>query len=150
MLHAEIKNEVKAAMKAREALRLSVLRSMLAAFTNELVAKRRMPQEELADEEARAVVKRLARQRRDSITQFRAGGREDLASREEAELAVLEKYLPQEMPRGEIERIAREKIAALGTSGRESAGALMRALMQELKGKADGGTVREVVDALIK
>ncbi len=150
MLHAQIKNELKAAMKARDALRRATLRSMLAGFTNELVAKKRKPQEELADDEALAVVKRLAKQRRDAIAQFRAGKREDLAAQEAAELAILETYLPQQMTREDIERLAREKMAALGIAGPEGAGTLMKALMQEVRGRADGTMAREIVDSLLK
>jgi len=149
MLHSRIKDEIKTALRAREALRLSVLRSMLAAFVNELVATKRTPQGELTDEEALAVTTRLARQRKDSIEQFRAGKREDLAVKEEAELGILETYLPQQMPREEIERIAREKMAALNITTKEGASALMKALMAELKGRADGAAVKKVVDALL-
>lgn len=149
MLHSRIKDEIKTALRAREALRLSVLRSMLAAFVNELVATKRTPQGELTDEEALAVIARLARQRKDSIEQFRAGGREDLVTIEEAELRVLETYLPQQMPREEIERITREKMAGLNIATKENAGTLMKALMAELKGRADGAVVKGVVDALL-
>ena len=149
MLHSQIKDEIKSAMKARDALRLSVLRNMLAAFTNELVATKRTPQAELADDEALAVIKRLARQRKDSIEQFRAGGREDLARQEAAELGILETFLPPEMPLGEIERIAREKMAAIKITTKADTGALMKSLMAELKGRADGAAVKKVIDALL-
>ena len=149
MFHARIKDELKTAMKARDVLRLSVVRNMLAAFTNELVATKRTPQAELADDEALAVIKRLARQRKDSIEQFRAGGREDLVAQERAELGVLETFLPPEMPREEIERIARKKIAALNITTKTDTGILMKSLMAELKGRADGAEVKRVVETLL-
>ena len=149
MLHARIKDEIKTAMKAREVLRLSVLRSMLAAFTNELVATKRTPQAKLADDEALAVIQRLARQRKDSIEQFRAGGREDLARQEAAELGILETFLPQQMPREEIERTVREKIATLNITTKADTGILMKSLMAELKGRADGAEVKRVAETLL-
>src|SRR3989339_1651152 len=82
-LHEQIKNEIKEAMKARDEIRLATVRSVSAAMTNELVAKRMKPDEMLSDEEVLAVIKRLVKQRQDSIEQFRAGNREDLASAEE-------------------------------------------------------------------
>ena len=90
MLHEQIKNEIKQAMMAKDQLKLSVVRGISAAFTNELVAKKRKPDEVLSDEDALAVITRQAKQRKDSIEQFRAGGREDLASKEEAELKIIE------------------------------------------------------------
>ena len=96
-LHEKIKDEIREAMKAKEAVKLEVLRGMLAAFINELVAKKRKPNEILEDDEALAVIGRLAKQRKDSIEQFRKGGREDLVQNEEEELKILETYLPEMM-----------------------------------------------------
>ncbi len=150
MLHQEIKDEIKRATLAKDTVRLTVLRSLVAAFTNELVAKRRKPQELLTDEEALAVTARAARQRKDSIEQFRAGGREDLAKAEEAELAIIETYLPKMMERDELEKIVRQKIE--GTSGidKSKTGMLVGMLMKELKGKADGAMVKEIVEEILK
>lgn len=148
MLHEQIKNGIKEAMVAKDAILLKVLRAMSAAFTNELVAKGKKPQDVLSDEEALTVVARLAKQRKDSIEQFKKGNRQDLVKEEEAELAVLEKFLPKMMDKGEIEKIARAKKEELGVSDVAKKGMLMSALMKELKGKADGGVVKEVVDSL--
>ena len=148
MLHTKIKEEVKQAMRAREELRLSVLRGMLAAFTNELISKRIKPTEELSDEDAIVVVKRLAKQRKDSIEQFQAGKREDLASKEEAELKILEEYLPETMNRDEIKKIALAKKEELGISDKSKIGILIGALMKDLKSKADGADVKEVVEEM--
>ena len=149
MLHEQIKNEIKQAMLAKDKLKLRVARSLVAAFTNELVAKRRKPDERLTDEEALAVIARAAKQRKDSIGQFRAGGREDLAGQEEAELKVIEAYLPKMMSRAEIKPLAEAKKAELGITDKTQAGQLMSALMKDLKGQADGADVKTVVDELL-
>jgi uncharacterized protein YqeY len=148
MLHQEMKNKIKEAMLAREEIALLTYRGMVSAFTNELVAKGRKPIEMLSDEEALVVIARLARQRKDSIEQFKKGNREDLVKREEMELAILEKYLPQMMPKDEVQKIAQAKKEELGISDPKEKGKLMAALMKDLKGKADGMTVKEAVDSL--
>src|SRR3989344_5870152 len=114
MLHEQIKNGIKEAMMAHDALRLKAFRAMSAAFTNELVAKNKKPQEMLADEEAISVIGRLAKQRKDSIEQFKKGGREDLVKEEEAELSILEIYLPKMMDKNQVEKIASAKKNELG------------------------------------
>ena len=86
MIHESIQGKIKGAMLAKDAVRLETLRGMSAAFVNELVAKGRKPDEKLSDEEALAVVMRLAKQRKDSIEQFKKGGREDLVAEETAEV----------------------------------------------------------------
>lgn len=148
MLHEQIKNGIKEAMVAKDALRLKAFRAMSAAFTNELVAKNRKPQEMLKDEEALAVIMKLAKQRKDSIEQFKKGNREDLVKEEEAELSILENYLPKMMDRSEIEKIARIKQKELSISDATKKGMLMSALMKDLKGQVDGSVVKEVVDSL--
>ncbi len=148
MLHEQIKNGIKEAMMAKDALRLKAFRAMSAAFTNELVAKNRKPQEMLKDDEAIAVITRLAKQRKDSIEQFKKGNREDLVKEEQAELSILETYLPKLMSKGDIEKIAKAKKAELVITDATKKGMLMSAVMKELKGKADGMQVKEVVDSL--
>ena len=135
-------------MMAKDALRLKAFRAMSAAFTNELVAKNKKPQDMLTDEEAIAVIARLAKQRKDSIDQFTKGGRVDLVKEEQAELSILETYLPKMMEKSEVEKIAKAKKAELGITDAGKKGMLMSALMKDLKGKADGGTVKEAVDSL--
>jgi uncharacterized protein YqeY len=148
MLHEQIKNGIKEAMMAKDALKLKAFRAMSSAFTNELVAKNRKPQEMLTDEEAIAVITKLAKQRKDSIDQFKKGGREDLVKEEESELAILETYLPKLMDKAEVEKIAKAKKAELGITDATKKGMLMSALMKDLKGKADGSVVKEAVDSL--
>ena len=147
-LQTEIKGGIKDAMLAKDTVRLEVLRGMSASFTNELVAKGRTPQDALTDEEVLAVITKLAKQRKDSIEQYTKGGREDLASEEKAQLLILEKYLPKLMDKSEVETIAKGKKDELGITDSAKKGMLMSALMKELKGKADGMVVKEVVDSL--
>ncbi len=144
-LHEQIKGQIKDAMMAKDAVRLTTLRGLVSAFTNELVATQRKPQDFLTDEEVLAVIKRGVKQRKDSIQQFTDGGRADLAEGEQAELSILEKFLPQMMSRDEIKTVVEAKKAELGEVNQ---GLLMKAVMTELKGKADGADVKAVVDGL--
>lgn len=132
----------------RDVVGLRTFRLMLAGFTNELVAKNRKPQEMLRDEEAIAVIARLSKQRKDSIEQFRKGNREDLVQEEESELAILQTYLPKMMDKREIEKVARAKKEELFINNAGEKGMLMSALMKDLKNKADGALVKEIVDSL--
>ncbi len=149
MLHEKIKSEVKQAMLEKNQVKLGVVRGLLAAFTNELVNLKRKPDEFLDDETVISVIRREAKKRKDSITQFEAGGRADLADAEKAELVFIEVYLPQLMSRDEIKKIAESKKTELGVSSKADAGKFTGALMKELKGKADGGDVKAVVDELL-
>jgi hypothetical protein len=148
-LHEQIKGEMKEAMKAKDTIKLSTIRNMLTAFTNESVAIGKTPQDFLDDEQTLAVIRRLAKQRKDSIEQFKAGGRGDLVGPEQAELAVLEHYLPQMMSREMIKPIVETKKADLQITDKARAGQLMAAVMAELKGKADGSDVKAVVDEML-
>lgn len=143
-----IKENIKASMKAHDEVRLSVMRGLSTAFTNELVATKRMPTEILADEEAIAVITRVAKQRKESINQFNAGGRPELAAAEEVELAILNEFLPELMSVEEIQKLAEAKKAEMGITDPSKKGMLVGALMKDLKGKADGGDVKQVVDGL--
>ncbi|MCE9585240.1 GatB/YqeY domain-containing protein [Candidatus Nomurabacteria bacterium] len=148
MLQEQIKNNIKEAMMAKDSVRLETMRGIASAFTNELVAKGRKPQDMLTDEEALAVITRLAKQRKDSIEQFKKGGREDLVKEEEAQLAILEVFLPKMMDKSEVEKIAQAKKEEMSITDATKKGMLMSAIMKDLKGKADGMVVKEVVDAL--
>jgi hypothetical protein len=149
-LHKDIQKQIQDSMRARDAVRTTTLRGVLTSFTNELVAKKRKPNEELSDEDALDVIRRGVKQRKDSIEQFRKGGREDLAQSEEAELKILETYLPAMMPVEEVEKIARAKASELGITDKSKAGQLMGAVMKELKGKADSADVKNAVDSILQ
>ena len=157
-IHENLKKEIPEALRARDTVRLQTLRSVVTAMTNEVVAKKRKPDEFLTDEEAVAVLKRAANQRKDSIQQFEAAGRFELAEPEKLELAIIETYLPQQMSREEIEAVVKAKMAEMaitaeggspGASKEALRGKFTGALMKELKGKADGGEVKAVVDSLL-
>ena len=148
MLHQDIKNNIKEAMMAKDKVRLEVMRGLSTAFMNEAVASGKTPQDMLSDEEALAVITRTAKQRKDSIAQFKSGGREDLVAEEQAQLDILEAYLPKLMDKSEVEIIAKAKMAELGITDASKKGMLMAGLMKDLKGKADGMVVKEVVDSL--
>lgn len=148
-IHETLKKSIPDALRAHDEVRLRTLRSLITLMTNEVVAKKRKPDEFLSDEDALAVIKRAANQRKDSIEQFEKASRNDLAEPEKAELAIIEALLPSQMSREEIEVIARAKMAELNVSSKADAGKFTGALMKDLKGKADGGDVKAVVDSLL-
>lgn len=148
MLTQQIKTDMTAAMKARDTLKVNTLRGAMSAFTNELVAKGKKPTEELADNDAVAVLKRLAKQRKDSADQFTTGGRPELAEKELSELKIIEAYLPQTAGREEIEKVARAKKAELGVADISGLGKLTGAVMKQFAGRADGNDVKAVIQGL--
>lgn len=148
-IHENLKKAIPEAMRSRDAVRLQTLRSLATAMTNEVVAKKRKPDEFLTDEEALAVLKRAASQRKDSIEQFTKGGRPELAEPEKLELAIIETYLPAQMSREQVEAAVKAKMAELGISSKLEANKLIGAVMKDLKGQADGAVVKEVIDSLL-
>lgn len=148
-IHETIKANIPEALKQKDEVKLRTLRSLVTAMTNEVVAKKRKPDEFLTDEEALAVIKRAANQRKDSIEQFEKGGRPELAETEKAELAILEAYLPAQLSKEEVEKVVQAKIAELQADS-SKAGMVMGAVMKELKGQADGTMVKEVIESLLK
>lgn len=147
-LHENIHNLIKESLKAGDKVRLEVMRGLSAAFTNELVATGRTPQEMLSDEQAITVITRLAKQRKDSIEQFTKGGRLDLVEEEKSQLEILSEFLPKMMEKREVEDFVKNKISEVGSIGPSKKGMFMATLMKDLKGKADGAMVKEVVDRL--
>lgn len=146
-LHQDIREQMKESMKARDAVRLNVLRGLLSSFTNEAVAKKRKPDEELTDDDALSVISKAVKQRKDSIEQFEKGGRKDLADVEKAELAILETYLPTQMSREEVLEYVKQKLTVQSLAlDKSKAGQFMGIVMKELKGRANGMMVKEVID----
>ena len=131
-------------MLARDAVRLGVVRGLVAAFTNELVTKKRKPDEELSDEDVLSVISRQVKQRKDSIEQFEKGNRADLVDAEKAELLILEKYLPTQMSEEEIIAFVQSKPKPDVSIKNQ----FMGGIMKELKGKADGMLVKKAIDSL--
>lgn len=148
MTQAELKEQMKAAMKNKETVKLSVIRGLISAMQNEAVAKGKGPEGALTEDEVLTVIMRAAKQRRDSIEQFEKGGRPELAASEKEELAILTAMLPAQMPQEEIVAAAKAKAAELGVTDKLGANKLMGMLMKDLKGKADGNMVKAVVESL--
>jgi hypothetical protein len=144
-LKAQITEDMKDAMRAKDAPRLSTIRMLLAAVKQREVDERR----ELADADVVAVIDRMIKQRRDSIAQFEAGHRADLAAVEKAELEVLAAYLPKALSEAEIDALVAEAIAATGAAGAAGMGKVMAALKPKLAGRADLGAVSAKVKSLL-
>lgn len=147
-MQEKIKAEIKAAMIAKDMDRLQVLRLISAAFTNELVTQGHPPTDPLSDEDCMKVIKRLAKQRKDSIEQFTAGGRPDLADSEKAELAIVEALLPAQMSEADIEEKIKAKLAESPVDPAKK-GIFVGQMMKELGDTADGATVKAVIDRLV-
>lgn len=148
MTQAELKEAMKDAMRAKDAVRLGVIRGLMSAATNEAVAKGKGPDGALTQDEMLAVIVRAAKQRKDSIEQFEKGGRPELAVGERAELAIIETMLPAQMSQEEFVAAAKAKAAELGVTDKTGANKVMGSLMKDLKGRADGTAVKAVVDGL--
>jgi uncharacterized protein YqeY len=141
-LTEQISRDITEAMKARDAVRLSALRMVKAALMNGEVAKGRA----LDDGEAQQVLASVIKQRRDSIEQFRSGGRQDLVDKETAELGILERYAPPAVSAAEIEQAIDTAIKETGAAGPKDMGRVMKAVMGALAGRsADGKIVNELV-----
>jgi uncharacterized protein YqeY len=137
-----ISNDIAAAMKAKDSVRLAALRMAKAALMNQEVQKGRA----LDDAESLQVMTSLIKQRRDSIEQFTKGGRTDLAEKEAAEIAVLETYLPAPLDTAALEELVDETVTELGANGPKDLGRVMKAVMPKLAGQAvDGRAVTELV-----
>jgi uncharacterized protein YqeY len=146
-MQKQIKAELKPAMIAKDTVRVGTIRMILAAFTNELVTQGRPPTDPLSDDDCLKVVKRLAKQRKDSIDQFVSGGRPELAEDEKAELTVIETFLPAQMSEEEIETRVKAKLAEAPLDPTKK-GQFVGTMMKELGGNADGALVKQVIDRL--
>jgi uncharacterized protein YqeY len=148
-IHLDIKEEMKDAIRVRDRERLTALRSMIAEFNNEIIARGGEREKPLSDEEAQEIIIRLVKQRRDSIEQFEGAGRDDLAQTERQELSVLEKYLPEQMTEDDIEKFLKEKIKELKITDSSKIGQLLGLTMKELRGKVDGRAVKRIAEKLL-
>jgi uncharacterized protein YqeY len=142
-LKARITEDMKTAMRARDAGRLSAIRLLLAAIKQREVDERR----ELSDADVLAVIDKMVKQRRDSIAQFTAGNRMDLVANEQAELAVLATYQPQQLSEAEVDAAIEAAIAATGASGPAGMSKIMAELKAKLAGRADMSAVSARVKA---
>lgn len=148
-LHQKIQEQIKEALRAKDQVRLTTLRGVLAAFTNETVVLKRKPEVKLSDNEAVAVIRRLVKQRKDSIDQFIKGNRNDLADNEKAELKILEEFLPAGMSEDKIREIIKLKIEELKITDKTKLGILTGAVMKECAGGADGSVVKRIIEEIL-
>ena len=144
-LKAEIQEAVKSAMKSGDALTLSTLRLLLSALHNEEIRVRK----ELAADEIQKIIATLCKQRGESINLFRKGGREELAQKEEAELLVLKRYLPQPLTEDEVAALIRASIDEAGAKTIQDLGKVMKLLMPKVAGRSDGKRVSDLAKALL-
>lgn len=144
-LKEQILEDLTTAMKAKDKDRLQVLRSLKAKMQEKEIAERKDGEAVLTEDQAIAVLMKAAKQRKESITQFEEGDRQDLADKEKSELAIIEEYLPKMMSEEEVREVVAKKISDLGASGPQDMGKVMGPIMGALKGKADGGLVSGIV-----
>jgi uncharacterized protein len=142
-LKLRITEDMKAAMRAKDAPRLSTIRMLLAAVKQREVDERK----ELADAEVLAVIDKMIKQRKDSVTQFTAGNRPDLAASEQAEIGVLSAYMPQPLSDAEIDALIVAAVAAAGATGPSAMGKVMAELKPKLAGRADLSAISAKVKA---
>jgi len=144
-LKQKLADDLKQALKGGDKVRRSVIRLVMSAIKNAEIAR----QSALGDADILGIIAKEARQRRESIEAFKQGNRQDLVAQEEAELAILEGYLPQQMTREEIIQAARRIIEEVGAQGPGDKGKVMPRLIAQLKGKADGREINAVVTELL-
>jgi uncharacterized protein YqeY len=145
-LRGKLSDDLRQALRRGETVRRDTLRLLIAAVNNAEIAK----QSALTDADILGVIAKEVKKHQESIDAFKKGNRADLVSREEAEMAVLKSYLPEQLGRDEIIVAAREVIAAVGATGMGDKGKVMQQLMPKLKGKADGKEINDVVTELLQ
>ena len=145
-LHEQIETDLKSALKSGEKEKAGALRFLIAAIKNFQIEKKAQDEQYLSDDDVISVLKRQAKQRKDSIIQYEKGSRAELAEKEKKELAILENYLPAPMGENEVRKIVEAKMEELGISDKSGFGRLMGAVMKEAQGKAEGDVVKKIVD----
>ncbi len=148
-LQARIDQDLKEAMKSGDKNRINCIRAIRAAFLEKEVSIRVGGKADLTGEQELEVLMSLAKKRKDSIQQYLDAGRQDLADTEQAELAVIETYLPAPMSDEEVETTVKEIIDQVGATSMKDMGKVMGAAMKKLKGKTDGGKVQEIVKSAL-
>ncbi|GAB4208360.1 MAG: GatB/YqeY domain-containing protein [Coleofasciculaceae cyanobacterium] len=146
-LKDRISEDIKTAMKAKEKIRLETVRSIKKVILEKESSLRAQGQDALTESQELDILSQLAKQRRDSIEQYRKAGRDDLADQESQELAIIEEYLPKQLSDEEVVTIIDEVIASTGATSVKDMGKVMGAAMQQLKGRADGQKIQAIVKA---
>lgn len=144
MLKQQLRDELKQSMLAKDEMRTSVLRMIISAIGYAEINKGGAGYE-ATDEDVLAVIQKEAKQHRDSIEQFKTAGREELVEKEEKELALLQKYLPEQLSEDDVRQLVIDAIKQTGATSPADMGKVMGALMSQTKGKADGGMVSKLV-----
>jgi uncharacterized protein len=144
-LKEQIGEDIKTAMKAKDKLRLQTVRGIKKAILDKEVELRPQGQDSLTPEQEIELLSQQAKQRRDSIEQFTNAGRDDLAEKESQELVIIETYLPEQVSNEEVAKIIDELIASSGATTMKDLGKVMGPAMKQLKGKADGKKIQELV-----
>jgi uncharacterized protein YqeY len=146
-LNEKIRNDLKKALKEKDLVRISVLRFLLSQIQNKEIELNK--RNRLSDEEVVAVIRKQAKERQESIEAYRQGNRDDLVKKEEGELKILNTYLPQLLSSEELEKIVSQTIEEIGAKGAEDFGKVMGAVMEKVKGRADGQMVAGLVKKMI-
>ncbi|MDO8407836.1 MAG: GatB/YqeY domain-containing protein [bacterium] len=164
-IYESIEAKIPEALRAHDEVQLRTLRSLFAAMTNVAITKHAhsgntpvtaseaaeiKADRSLTDEEALEVLRLAANQRKDSIQMFERGGRNDLIGPERDELRIIESYLPTQMSREQVKEVVEAKLIELKVSSKAESGKLIGVIMKDLKGKADGAVVKEIVDSLLE
>ena len=149
MLKEKLTEDLKAAMRAKDPVRLRTIRSLRAALMQKEIEQRSGGEAQLSEADELAVFQKQAKQRRDAIDQFQKAGRDDLVQKEQAELDLIETYLPRQMDDAAIQTLAEAVVAQVGAASMRDMGKVMGTLMPQVKGKADGRRVQAVVKALL-
>ena len=140
-----IMNDLKEAMKAQEADKLRVLRSLKAKILEKEISERKGGESSITDEQVTEVLMKAAKQRKESIDQFEQGGRDDLVEKEKQELSIIESYLPEMMDDDAIRKEVQKEMEEMGASSMADMGKVMGVMMSKLKGKAEGEDVSRIV-----
>jgi uncharacterized protein len=148
-LKERLDHDLKDAMRARDEVRLRAIRSLMTALTDQEIALRQDGAAILDAQHEAHVVMKQAKQRKESIFQFEAAGREDLAQRERDELVILERYMPIQMSDSDIRSVVHEIIVSSGTRGMQDLGRVMGEVMSRVRGKAEGSRVQRVVREML-
>lgn len=146
-LYERVNSEMKDAMRNKDSVRLSIVRMIMAAMKNAEIAKK---VKKLEDADVIQVIQKMMKEHKESITQFEKGNRMDLVNKEKAELDILQKYVPAEMSEEELLSVIRATIQEMGIISKADSGKAMKAIMEKVKGKADGKLVNQLVMSLLK
>lgn len=149
MLKEKLAEDLKSAMRAKDAVRLRTIRALRAALMEKEIEQREGGTATLSEKEELAVLQKQAKQRRDAMEQYDEAGRDDLREKEEEELEIIDEYLPRQLSEDEVREIVRDIVASTGAESKADMGKVMGAAMGKLRGRADGRVVQQVAVELL-